>query len=747
MTSPGIPTYTAFAGAAAPPPTLETCDREPIHIPGFIQPHGALIAFDSQGSVRYASVNVSALLGFDATPGQALAPDALADKTAVLDLIRQVIATSAAEDEVAPIALEALIQGRTWDVVVHSHDQVTVCEFESRDATDDEVASFAHKAYRSMDGMKRQRSVQRLLETTVHEIRTLTGFDRVMAYRFRHDDSGDVVAESRREDLDPYVGRRYPASDIPAQARRLYTLNTLRLIADVDYQPVPVLGATGDTLPLDMSHCLLRSVSPIHVEYLHNMGVGASMSVSIVVAGRLWGMFACHHMSPRQVPFSIRMATDVMAQLLASTVLSLEAQGRETAVASAARLGNEVTRRIALGEDVLDVLNAEADSLQQALASDVVLVAMDGQATAHGEVDADWIEPLLGWLQTQPGAQVHVRTAAELPQRPGGGTLRHCGVLALRFDALRQGWLIALRKEQIETIRWGGRPEKDVQPGPLGPRLTPRGSFEEWRETVRETAEPWNETQLDIAGQLLDAVSRAHAQRVIELDSLRSRLWAVLGHDLRDPLQSLTMAASVLGRDAAGQDAQVGRMGAVIKKSTARMQRLMSDVLDISRVQNGLGLDIHLQETDLVKLIGDLMEQTRVANPDMQLQLDLPATLPARVDAGRVMQMMSNLLSNARHHGSKGGMVTVKAWSAGDAAHVAVTNQAAPIPPELVPTLFDPLKRPSLGNERNRSGMGLGLYIAERIASAHNGHIRYVPGDGTVTFEVSFPQGVSVPPA
>ena len=172
----------------------------------------------------------------------------------------------------------------------------------------------------------------------VQQVRQLTGFDRVMAYRFRHDDSGDVVAEACNDAIEPYLGRRYPASDIPAQARRLYLINTLRLIADVGYTPVPVLGREGDA-PLDMSHGVLRSVSPIHIEYLQNMGVHASMSVSIVVNGRLWGMLACHHMAPRQVPYSIRMAADVLAQVLASSVQTLEARGHAAAHRARRRTG------------------------------------------------------------------------------------------------------------------------------------------------------------------------------------------------------------------------------------------------------------------------------------------------------------------------------------------------------------------------------------------------------------------------
>lgn len=716
--------------------TLDNCAREPIHIPGSVQPHGALIALDPQGRITHASANVSELLGFAPVFGQALEAADLDGQEDVHDLIRQVL-EEAAQEQVVPLSLEAQLNGRTFDVVVHASGALVICEFELRDGDADEVASFAQKAYRSLDVLKRQRTELRLLEGAVQAIRAMTGFDRVMAYRFRHDDSGDVVAESVRDDLDPYLGRRYPASDIPAQARRLYTINTLRLIADVGYTPVPLLADPAHAEPLDLSHSVLRSVSPVHIEYLNNMGVGASMSVSIVVAGKLWGMIACHHMSPRRVPYSIRMAADVMAQLLASSVQSINAQARAAEVAHAAWLRSEVTTPVAQGEDPLTVLQGHAEPLRAALGADALVLSLDGKVRTHGiegEADLAWAHALPTWLGTQAMPLVHVQEGEHLPRDEDGTPPPYCGVLALRYDTLQQGWVVALRREQIETIRWGGQPDKQIAHGPLGPRLTPRGSFDEWRETVRGTAVPWNDTQLEIASQLLDGLSRANTDRVMELDRLRSQLWAVLGHDLRNPLQSLSIAANVLD-----QGVQAGRMSSVIKNSAGRMQRLLRDVLDISRLQNGLGLAMNVEDLDLVALVLQLIEETTVGYPDMQVTHQLPASLTVPADAGRVSQLISNLLSNGRHHGD--GVVHVVLREDDGHAVLEISNRALPIPDDEVPHLFNPFKRQSLGKAGNRTGMGLGLYIAAQIAQSHQGSIayRYRADEGMVVFDVRMP--------
>jgi two-component system, chemotaxis family, sensor kinase Cph1 len=716
--------------SAAEPVTLDNCEREPIHIPGSIQPHGALLAFDRLGRLVCMSANANELLGLALQLGRAPRAAELGGAAEVYRAIQHAVAGLAAAGDATPDSRELELNGGTFDVVVHAHAGLCLCEFELRDGSADRLSRFAQTAYRSMEKLKRQPSIDKLLEVAVAEVRAMTGFDRVMAYRFRHDDSGDVVAEACRDDLEPYLGRRYPASDIPAQARRLYVLNTLRLIADVGYQPVPLLADAVLAEPVDLSHSVLRSVSPIHVEYLTNMGVGASMSVSIVVAGRLWGMLACHHMAPLRVPYSIRMASDVIAQLIAASVQSLAARDREAAVARAALLRTDIAAQIAQGHEAVDVLAREAPALCESLACDALVVGIDGDLRCHGAVDEAWANELIDGLQAQGASLVHVHRGDALPAPRG--TEHYCGALGLRFDAARRGWLVALRREQIETIRWGGKPEKEVTHGPLGPRLTPRGSFAEWRETVRGTAVPWSDVALESATLLHDSVSRVHVERVLELDRLRSQLWAVLGHDLRDPLHTLSMASVALGNQPSS-----ARITSVIRNSTNRMQRLLRDLQDITRIQNGLGLGIELEDIDLVPLTRQLLEEQGAAYPGMAVDATLPDGLPARVDAMRYLQMTANLLSNARHHGQ--GVIRVALALHDGQAMLRISNPSPPIAAELVEGLFDPFKRASLKNARNPGSMGLGLYIVDQVARAHGGGIRYEPGAGEVSFVLSLP--------
>jgi len=724
-------------GTPGEPLTLENCDREPIHIPSLVQPHGALLAFDAEARLRYFSANAATVLHCALpAPGEALAPAHLDGVPAVRTALAQAS---------QPAHFQVQLGGAEFDLIVHAHDGLAVAEFEPHGANARPHGEFALAAHRAMAGLKHQATLQALLQVAVQAVRELTGFDRVMAYRFRHDDSGEVVAEAKTESLDAFVGRRYPASDIPAQARRLYLVNTLRLIADVGATPVPVIAAPGQAAPMDMSHCVLRSVSPIHIEYLRNMGVGASMSISIVIEGRLWGMLACHHQQALQVPYASRMACDVLAQLLAANVQSLLARERAQATDAAAQLRARVIESALHGDDLVAGLAPLAPDLAQAFDADALVLAQEGRVLVHGAgLTSDGAAGLLRALRTQPAPHADVLASQALAQEfpdAGAACAGWCGLLALRLDAAGDGWLLLLRREQIETIHWGGRPEKEYVAGPLGPRLTPRGSFEVWKEEVRGTSAPWTGALLELAHKLHDELVRAQSVHLAELSRARTELLAVLGHDLRDPLQSIAMAARVLESDAGGEaQAKGARIGQRIQSSSTRMARLISQVLDASRMHAGLGLEIRPRDVDLTRLLDDLLDENALGYPGLRVHSERPASLPAQADPDRIAQLFGNLLSNARHHGEAGEPVRVHLSQQGELAVFRVINLAPPIAPELVPNLYSAFKRRVTEQKsRNRGGLGLGLHIAEAIVRGHGGRIDYTYEDGAVVFTARFP--------
>jgi light-regulated signal transduction histidine kinase (bacteriophytochrome) len=718
---------------------LLNCADEPIHVPGSIQPHGALIFFDAEGRVEGWSQNAPAALGLPLDLGKPFG--ALGLPQAVAGLVRECM-DSMADGEAAPAVAAVAIGGAEYDCVVHAYQGRVIAEFEARDVAIDTVAQFAIKAHSSIDRLRRQKTVDALLDTAVRQVREFTGFDRVMAYRFRADDSGDVVAEARREDLTPYLGQRYPSTDIPPQARRMYVLSTLRMISDVGYGAVPLLGAP-DTPSLDMSFAVLRSVSPIHIEYLQNMGVGASMSVSIVINGRLWGLIACHHMGPKRVPYAIRMAADVLAQVIASTVQGLESREEAELVGRAAAVRTSLVESLLLEEDPLEALVQHADGLMASSGAQALIATQYGRVVCRG-IDQSCGDAIAATLPEGGHKLLMRQCVADWPQSSHAGLGKWAGMLALPFDPPSNGWCVLLRPEQVEQVAWGGKPDKNGKHGPLGERLTPRGSFDAWIETVRGCAHPWEEGVLIHARMTLGELARVSNARRAQLETTRSQLLAMLGHDLRDPLHSINMAGMVLEKtDAGGSGTNKTTLGRRIQSSSNRMQRMIGQVLDMSRIDRGLNLGVGLEPVDMATLVEDLVEEARLSYPTITFALRVEGPAVVRADSGRLGQVLSNLLSNARHHGEPNNPIDVSLQVESGQAVVCVANAGAAIPQEVESGLFNPFKRGSLNNPRNRTGMGLGLYIAQQIVREHAGELGYhheaAHGGGRVVFTVRLP--------
>ena len=718
------------------PLTLDNCASEPIHTPGHTQPHGTLFAFDHAGVLRYRSANAASLLG-EKIPalGEALNASHFLGDESFQELIASVRA--ATDGDAIPHAIEIHSEQGSFHVVAHRTAYGFICEFESAIDAIPTPKNFPFTAHRATEKLRRQQTVDDLLNTAVEELRRMTGFDRVMAYRFRHDDSGDVVAESVDAALTPFVGQRYPAGDIPAQARRLYVINTLRLIADVGAVPVPVEVAASTTAPLDMSYGVLRSVSPVHLEYLTNMGVGASMSVSIVIGGKLWGMLACHHRTPRRVSYTVRMSCDVLAQILASHLQGTLARDLVSRADAAASLRSRIVEQVLHAGDVIVALSVEVEALRAAFGAQGVVLSDGGKLQVFGGLGQPAASALVHWLNTAspvPGRMVYMDSIDALPGHLRVQMQSWRGLLALPYGAESQGWVLLLRKEQIETVLWGGRPEKTYTTGPLGARLTPRGSFDKWREIVRGKAVPWDDATLDSAQKLLDALVRADAAHQMEISRARSQLLAMLGHDLRDPLQSISNTATLLEKS--GGDGKITRR---LQTSSTRMQRLVGQVMDMSLLHNG-GLTFNFHELDLVTAANHMIAETRSAHPGLEVMPLLPKQLLVEADGDRMSQVLSNLLSNARHHGTPGEPVLVGMSLRDGMVRIEVSNVGLPIAPALAATLFEPFKRINTKSPTNRNGLGLGLYIAHQIVAGHLGQLVYEYAEPYVVFTATFPE-------
>lgn len=338
---------------------------------------------------------------------------------------------------------------------------------------------------------------------------------------------------------------------------------------------------------------------------------------------------------------------------------------------------------------------------------------------------------LAGWLRDRARDVIHTQALrAEIPALAAQleGT---AGLLAVRVQPEQESWLIWFRAEEAETVRWAGNPEKSYSEGPLG-RLNPRASFSEWRETVRGRAAPFRPYELDVAAAFRRDIHEVALAKLSEFERARDLMLATLGHDLRTPLSAITMAASLLARTAQGP-ADIGQR---IARSSGRMQRLIDQMLDLSRIQAGLGLGLDLERADLVPVIANAVDEARTGYPGNQVHASLAERAVVTIDADRMAQVVSNLLSNARHHGRLGAPIQVELTVQGQSVVLSITNEGGPIPPSTRAQLFQPFKVESLQRQANRSGLGLGLFIVHEIIRGHGARLEVDDANGFVTFRV-----------
>ncbi|MBW6424761.1 GAF domain-containing protein [Rhizobium sp. XQZ8] len=477
---------------------LTNCDREPIHIPGSIQPHGCLLACDAAGAIiLHCSGNVPEMLSINGDIiGRRLEEIVGGDAAHTL---RNALATS---DDPARPALRhglKLLNGESFDASIHRFESKVILEFEPASVDNDQPLEVARMLISRIRNMT---SLDKLIESSARLIYAMLGYDRVMIYRFEQDGAGKVISEYKRRDLESFKGQYFPAGDIPKQARALYVKNTVRVISDASNPRVPIIPEFDESgNPLDLSFAHLRSVSPVHCEYLRNMGVAASMSISIVVEGELWGLIACHHYSPKILSLPQRIAAETFGEFF-SLHLSALKQRQLMETAGQARRSLDLFLQVAAHHaDIGALLRSSLADFGRMLPCDGIGLWLDEVWAGEGTVPptgliselADLVGAVAGgrvWSTHQmegdlPASRISPENVA--------------GVLAIPLSQRPRDYLFFFRREVVQTLNWAGNPEKLYETGPLGDRLTPRKSFAIWKEAVHHQAQPWTDADREIA--------------------------------------------------------------------------------------------------------------------------------------------------------------------------------------------------------------------------------------------------------
>lgn len=751
--------------------TLTNCDREPIHIPGLVQPYGFVLCLDeTTRQIVQVSDNVEAHVGIsvDQLLGKGLErllnPAQLAE---VLPLWPTL--TEAAK--LLGVRLDYVVSKPLFKLIMHRYDGLLWLEFEP--VADQEALPLDLAALNAtLSQMLTASTVLEFCQHAVEEVRALTGFARVGMYRFAPDESGEMIAEAKRADLDPLLGLHYPATDIPQQARAMYLKNWLRFIPDVDYQPAPLVPvrnpATGR--PPDMTYSVLRSVSPIHIQYLKNMGVAATMTISIMQEGRLWGMLMCHHDSPRLVSYELREMCLFIGKTFSALLRTKEQLEQHAYQLRMQQAQARLFEQVSLQANFLEGLYQQPTTLLDVLDCGGAAIVFEGEVITLGNTPtAAEIKELAAWLRPRAPQDVfHTDSYARL--HPMGRALRATasGILAIALAQEAGDYIFWFRPERLQTVTWAGKNEKvqKMEDGQLF--MSPRQSFAAWSQEVENTAAPWQPLELEAAKELrlhiadvrlkifnelqarAASLSRLNTELARSNDELDSFAY-VASHDLKEPLRGIHNYSIFLLEDYAEllDEDGVAKLQTLVRLSQ-RMESLIDSLLLMSRVGR---LDLELQPTDLNQLVAEVRELFQPRLEQTRTTIEVRQPLPTiMADPTRLREVLNNLISNALKYSDRAEkLVLIGEAPAGkigprgaiDPAdyHVFyVQDNGIGIDPRHHESIFRIFKRLH-AQDKYGGGTGAGLAIARKMIEKHDGElwVESVVGQGT-TFYFSIPK-------
>lgn len=638
---------------------LQNCESEPIHIPGCIQEHGFLLGVHSTSfHITYCSANIAGFTGY--SPETVLGAFFRDVFTAEQEGQLHTFVNDPRHDQSQPLVFT--LNGIEYNTQPHLSGFIIILEFEPFPDGSLALPDLYRQTQKLVTYLQNAQNLRQLSHSIATETRAITGYDRVMIYRFDKDYNGEVFAESKREDLLPLLGHNYPHTDIPAQARELYLKNMLRMIADVDYTPVPLLTRTPDAshASLDLSRSILRSVSPIHIEYLKNMGVKATLTISLIQDERLWGMISCHHYSPLNIPHYTRMAALLQGYFFTSQIKVRELADQY-----------EESRKINdCMQPLLAALSAENDFilhhynnplLYTCIHAGGVAIQHNHQLYSSGLVpDEAAIRQLAGWLKTYAPEGRFV-TDRLIEMYPAAEQLNHvaAGIIYQELSPGAGSFVIWFRAEMVKAINWAGNPSKGVVMDSNGARLSPRKSFELWKEEVKFQSMDWTRPERDAAAQLAYSLQKhvylsrirqeeeRYRQLALQLQAANAELenfnW-ISAHDLKEPLRKIQVFASRTFYGEASLEVYKDSL-LRIQNSAHRIQLLLDSMLSFA----GMRSSGEVRETvSIQQLLQHSLNKFAGQIAETDATIILSEALPElHVIPRQAEQLFTHLISNA----------------------------------------------------------------------------------------------------
>jgi len=602
---------------------LTNCDKEPIHIPGKVQSHGFLIAVEKPTySISYISENASFFL--NSSPKDLLEKpvsilndfiNPQATEFDIEDLLKLGIVRKSF-DAISPYPIK--INEQPFYLIISSSEHEWLLEFEPLTLQYDIQSLIGRAASAMLQG----KTVTALLKGAASEVKKLINYDRIMIYKFLDDGHGEVVAEEKESDLEPFLGLHYPASDIPQQARALYKLNLTRLIADVNREDSPII-TFKENQPLDLTNGSLRAVSPIHIQYLKNMGVYSSFSISLISHGELWGLIACHNYSPKFIDYKAREGSKLIGQILSSALEYRQDEENSEIVAQFKNTANILTAHLNRDKYLADALtDHEINILDVTQATGAALI-FENELRTVGTVPAnDEINELAEWLKSSSDESVYyTHRLSEIFSPAKKYKNIASGILACSLSKELNEMIIWFKPEQIATVNWAGNPDKEtVKPTENGLlSLSPRKSFETWSQVVNNTSEKWLPEEITSVLRIREIIIANVNKKANEIRLLNEKLQNAyeeldtfsytISHDLRTPLTSIKTYAELILRNKSIDD-NAKKMLDRILTGADKMNFLIKEILNLARVGRS---DIHFEKVNMQVLLDEVIAEVSAA--------------------------------------------------------------------------------------------------------------------------------------
>ncbi|MGQ7856224.1 ATP-binding protein [Pedobacter sp. WC2501] len=711
---------------------LTNCDKEPIHIPGKIQSHGFLVAVDKNSStITYLSENTGDFLK---EPARNLLNKPLSEINHFIkqqdsafnieDLLKLGIIRKSF-DAISPHPIE--INGLPFYLIISSSKNDWLLEFEPVTLQFDIQSSIG----RSASSMLQGKNISALLKGAAKEVKRLINYDRIMVYKFLEDGHGEVVAEEKEEMLESFFGLHYPASDIPKQARELYKLNLTRLIADVNVADSPII-TFKENEALDLTNGGLRAVSPIHIQYLKNMGVHSSFSISLISHGELWGLIACHNYSPKFIDYKAREGAKLIGQILSSALEYRQEEEDAKIIEQFKSTANILSEHLTRDKYLIEAITTHKRTILDATKASGVAVIFENELKTIGNVPLEEdIRELAEWLKTTNDESIYyTHRLSEIYSPAKKYKSIASGILSCLINKELGEMIIWFKREMITDVNWAGNPDKSVVESENGlMSLSPRKSFEIWSEVVNNTSEKWMAEEVASVLRIREIIIADINKKANEIRSLNEKLQAAyeeldtfsytISHDLRTPLTSIKTYTELMLKNKS-IDEGGKKMLSRILVGADKMNLLIKEILNLARVGRS---EIHFETVNMESLLKDIKTEVWSAYKADHSVLILGQLPNIKGDKTMITQVFTNLIGNAVKYSAmvEQPQIEVSAYVDGGEIIYSVKDNGIGIDNRYYDRVFELFKR--MDNVKEIEGSGVGLAIVKRVVEKHHGRV------------------------